>query len=229
MHRYVFRELMLIFSVATVGLAALMGIKEVLSALERYGLAPSESLKFLLLSMPTTFFVAVPIGAVLAATLVYGRLAADNEINACRASGIHLGTLIWPGIFFGLLMGTMNLALYAWPIPASYYGTKVIARRDIERIFFEQLRSRGHVGYGGYELAVDRVEGDTLYGVLVSFRRRNEPRWYGVAPYAMVTFDKESNHVRLILKSAETWQEAGSSRGRGDQVLGFDIPTDIPR
>lgn len=219
---------MLVFVIASVAMAAVMGLQPVLQALQKYGLAPLEALKFLLLAMPTTLFAAVPIGGVLAATLVYGRLAFDNEINACRASGIHLGSLVWPGIVFGILSGVLNLVLLAWPIPASYYAIKVIARRDIERIFFEQLRSAGEVSYQGYTITVDHVEGDTLYGVTVSYQPSGEPRWFGVAPAARVRFSS-SNKVRMILIGAQHWQEGGQGRGSGDQAFSFTIPTEIPR
>ena len=56
--------------------------------------------------------------ALFAASLVYGRFASDNELDACRASGISLLTLVYPGLVLAILVAIANLILSFYVTPA---------------------------------------------------------------------------------------------------------------
>ncbi|MCX5689218.1 MAG: LptF/LptG family permease [Planctomycetota bacterium] len=77
------------------------------------GLLQAENLvKFIFYSVPPMLAYALPFAAGFGATLVYHRLAADNESTAAHAGGISHRSLIVPaalvGIVLSLLLATLN-------------------------------------------------------------------------------------------------------------------------
>ncbi len=72
------------------------------------GLGPYEILKLIPYMIPASLPYTVPVSLLFAATVVYGRLAADNEVIAVKTAGLSAMVLIWPSIL---------LALVAQPAP----------------------------------------------------------------------------------------------------------------
>jgi lipopolysaccharide export system permease protein len=73
---------------------------------------------FILLLMPYVLSFSLPMAMLAAALLVFGRLSADNEITAIRASGVGLGRVASPVILLALVMTAMcfyiNTSLAPW-------------------------------------------------------------------------------------------------------------------
>jgi len=53
----------------------------------------------------------LPVAALFATTMVYGRLAADNELTACRAAGISFFAIAWPALVLGFTVALSSLFL----------------------------------------------------------------------------------------------------------------------
>src|SRR5688572_6592825 len=57
-------------------------------------------------ALPVAFSYMAPwaliVAATLASTMVYGRLAAENEIDAMRTSGIHMGRIVAPALLYAV-------------------------------------------------------------------------------------------------------------------------------
>ena len=102
LHRYIFADLVKTFLIATFVLATVMGLGLMLGPMRRMGIDPMKVPELFLCTLPITLVMVLPIAALLSTTLNYGRLAADNEITACRASGISILTLVYPALILGL-------------------------------------------------------------------------------------------------------------------------------
>src|SRR2546422_9085839 len=61
--------------------------------------------QFILLVMPPVLSFSLPMAMLATALLVFGRMSADNELTAIRASGIGLGRVAAPVILLATLMG----------------------------------------------------------------------------------------------------------------------------
>src|SRR3979411_307550 len=85
---YIFRDLLRIFFMASGALAGIMSFGGLLRPLTENGLDASQVAKMLTYFAPAMTTYSFPVAALFAATMVYGRLSADNELTACRASGI---------------------------------------------------------------------------------------------------------------------------------------------
>jgi len=103
LHRYILKEMLKTLALGLASVTGVVAFGMVLRALEHYGLGPFTSALYMVLSMPKAAYFALPLAAVLAGTLVYGRLAAQNEVMACRASGIPIWSLFWPTIVLAVV------------------------------------------------------------------------------------------------------------------------------
>lgn len=230
LHRYILREILKALALALVAVTGVVCLGMVLNALQQKGIGPITSMFFMALSAPGAAYLAMPLAAILAGTLVYGRLAADNEVMACRASGIPVSSLFWPAFILAVLASGITLGLAAWPLPASKYAAKKMALEDIERFFFSQLSGAGKIKVKdlNFQMTVDRVVGDMLYGPTLKYRGKNG-QTYCYAPYGRVEFDRSKNLAKLALWEAIVIDEAHKIPVRGTHTVTVTLPTHIPR
>lgn len=231
LHRYILKEMLKAFGLALAASSGVLCFGIVLKALQAQGLGPLSSLLYMGISIPWAAYLGLPLSAVLATTLVYGRLAADNEVMAARASGIPVTSLLWPNVLLALGTAGLSLVLAAWPLPESRYLAKVIAMNDIERFFFTQLKSTGKIKMKkqNFRLTVDRVVGDMLYGPTVQRGSHTRGQLYIYAPYGRVEFDTDRNQARLFLSEASITDETRTFRFEGTHVVDISLPTQLPR
>src|SRR5205807_6085687 len=90
---YVFKDLVRIFLMASGALAGIMSFGGLLRPLTHQGLDLGQVGRMLTFFGPAMTTYSFPVAALFATTVVYGRLAADNELTACRAGGMSLMSL----------------------------------------------------------------------------------------------------------------------------------------
>jgi len=230
LHRYILRDMSKALGLALAAVAGVVSFGLVLPTLQEYGLGPLNSLLYMVLVLPRAAYLALPLSAALAGSLVYGRLAAENELMACRASGVPRWSLFWPTLVLAMVTGAVTLVLGAWPLPESKYAAKVLAKADVERLLFSKLSTTGkiRVDDADFQMTVDRVAGDMLYGPTLKYRGKSG-QTYCYAPYGRATFDRAANRVRLALQEAVVVDEAHKVPLRGTHRVSLQLPTALPR
>jgi len=230
LHRYILKELLKAFGLALAAITGVVSLGMVLKALQAEGIGPVTSLLYVGLSIPGAAYLAMGLAAVLATTLVYGRLAADNEVMACQASGVPVSSLLWPTVLLSVVTAATNLFLAVWPLPESGYAVKRLSLADVERLFFTRLSSTGKIKVrdAGFEMSVDRVVGNRLSGPALKYRG-SQGQTYAYAPYGRVEFDRERHSVSLFLSDAQVIQENGRVENRGTHIVGLTLPTEVFR
>jgi hypothetical protein len=195
LHRYVFMEMLKALALAVAAVSGLVCFAMVLKALQEHGLGPVTSILYMGLSLPGAIYISLPLAGVLAATLVYGRLASDSEIQACRASGIPESSLLWPAVLMAILTSGLVFALGAWPVPESKYAAKRLALADVEQLFFSQL-SNGKISIkdANFEMTADRVVGNMVYGPTIKHRSPTG-QTYCYAPYGEIAFGRDGRRA----------------------------------
>ena len=230
LHRYVLRDLLRHFTVATVVLSVVLGLGVMLRPLRDFSMDPVKVPMLIVYTLPITLTMVLPVAALLAATLVYGRLAADNEINACRASGISLGSLVYPAAAFALLVGMATLLLAFHAIPSVTGRFEKLIRTDAQAIIFRNIERNGNLGglFGDLRVHADRADAAArrLDGVALLWLHRGQVEWAVTAERVLVDFEGAAaeNQILLHLTNAHRVDET-QSLSLGAQTLAIPLPS----
>jgi lipopolysaccharide export LptBFGC system permease protein LptF len=114
---YIFRDLFKIFMMANGALAGIMSFGGLLKPLTHQGLDAGQVGKLLTYFNLAMLTYSLPIAALFATTVVYGRLSADNELTACRAGGISHLTVTLPAFVLGVLVAILSLVFLCFIVP----------------------------------------------------------------------------------------------------------------
>lgn len=106
--RYILKQLIFITFLGVLSLTLLMLLgqlfKELHTLLVESGAPPTIVIDFILQVIPFSLTFSVPWGFLTAVLLVYGRLAADNELTTFRMAGLSLWRLSAPAIGLGIAL-----------------------------------------------------------------------------------------------------------------------------
>jgi lipopolysaccharide export LptBFGC system permease protein LptF len=120
-YRYILREFFASFMFITVILTTIMfGVSAVTTAQQ----SPELGVEFVLMNSWPLFVIVLPYtllaGLVIGATISYGRLASDNEIDAIRVTGIYARQVLRPAILLGFALTALCLQLNLNSVPDAY-------------------------------------------------------------------------------------------------------------
>ena len=118
------------------------------------------------------------LAALFAGALVYGRFASDNELDACKASGISLLTLVYPGLILAIIVAIANLVLSFHVMPVFAQRAEKSLKADAKQILFRNINRKGYYKLppdGKYMIYADQADQqtDTLSGVVVAELKDN--------------------------------------------------------
>ncbi|HWE01699.1 MAG TPA: LptF/LptG family permease [Tepidisphaeraceae bacterium] len=118
---YIFKDLFRIFMMASGAMAGIMSFGGLLRPLTREGLDAGQVARMLTYFGPAMTTYSFPVAALFATAVVYGRLAADNELTACKAGGMSLlsFTVAGPALVLGLVVAIASLLFLCFIVPAS--------------------------------------------------------------------------------------------------------------
>jgi lipopolysaccharide export LptBFGC system permease protein LptF len=140
---YIFKDLVKIFFLTSGVLSAIMSFGGLLRPLYEYGLDVSQVGKILGWSNPAMTAYSLPIAALFATTIVYGRFAADNEVTACRAAGMSFLSLSLPAFVIGLLSAFVGLLMLCFVVPYSMLRVERIVYSNLAQLVANQI-DRSH-------------------------------------------------------------------------------------
>ena len=97
LHRMILWELTKVFVMSLVGITGILLMAGIIAEASQQGLGPAQILAAIPLLIPSTLPYTIPATTLFATCVVYGRLAADNEILAIKAAGVNLFKVVKPG------------------------------------------------------------------------------------------------------------------------------------
>ncbi|MEM7627263.1 MAG: LptF/LptG family permease [Planctomycetota bacterium] len=128
LYKYILRETGKLLLLTTLVLVVVMSFGAAVQPMSDGKLSPGVLVKFVLFTAPTVLGFALPFAGAFASTLVFIRLANDNEILACSASGISYLRILAPVFALGLVL-TGGMLLLANSVVPSFYR---LAERTVE-------------------------------------------------------------------------------------------------
>jgi lipopolysaccharide export LptBFGC system permease protein LptF len=173
LHRYIFREILKVFCLATVALTLMMSLGSILRPVQEYGVGPGQVMHLMFYFLPITLTFVLPMAALFATTLIYGRFANDNELDACKASGISMVSLVYPGFVLAVIVAIANLVLSFYVTPLFVERAEKSFKNDARQILFRNIQRKGYYtlpGDNSYRIYADNADlkTDTLFGVVAA-------------------------------------------------------------
>lgn len=173
LYKYIFRELLRVFLLALIALTLILSMGSILQPIQQYGAGPKQVVIIMFYFLPITLTFVLPIAALFAGALVYGRFTSDNELDACRASGIGIINLVIPGLFLAIVVAVFNLFLSFYVMPTFVHLAEKTIKADIKQMLFRSIEQKGYYKVppdNEYLIYADYVDNqnDTLYGVVLT-------------------------------------------------------------
>jgi len=173
LHAYLARELAKVTGLALMAFTLVMTVFAIMEPLRKRGLATDQVVELFGYMLPVMLSFTLPVAALFATTIVYGRFAFENELLACRASGVSTLTLLKPALGLAALVTVCSLVLSNFVSPAMASRADQAVQANIRGYAYNQLRTRQHIEGGPsrseqYIIHADRVdpETDELKGVV---------------------------------------------------------------
>src|SRR5688572_9004437 len=115
--KYVFKDLFKVFLMAVGVLSGILSFGGLLRPLTQQGLDGAQVSQILTYFTPGMMAYSLPVAALFATTFVYGRLAADNEVVACRSGGMSYIMMSLPALVLGLVVALICALLLLFLVP----------------------------------------------------------------------------------------------------------------
>lgn len=165
--RYVFVELTKVFVAAFLVTALVLTMGGALRYFERQEATAGMLLRLVPMLIASVLPYIFPVAILLATTLVYGRMSADNELLALRAAGVHLWSVTAPALLVGLLASAGSLYLSGWYIPRSHLRMRAMVLRHAPELLDRQLRQT-QLNLGRVSLVHQGKQGNTLKDITIT-------------------------------------------------------------
>ena len=148
LHAYILRELLKSFGLSILALTALFTMGGGLyNVLKVEGVTTGDIFVVLPMLVPIVVTLTMPVAALFATTITYGRLAADNELVAARAAGINVHRLFFSAILLSLFVALFTLLSANLVIPRFMKQIEYFALTNVRDFAFNRLRQRGYMQY----------------------------------------------------------------------------------
>jgi lipopolysaccharide export system permease protein len=228
LHRYVLRELRRVFVLSLAAITGILVMAGIVAEAAQQGFGPGQILAAIPLLIPGLLPFTVPATTLFAVSVVYGRLAHDNEITAIKAAGIPVTRVVRPALVAGVVLSVGLLLLYARFIPYTHHLLRTAALRDIEELIYTILRkdlcfNKPEVNYSIY---VKEVQGRRL--ITATFKKRDNQGRDEVIAHAReaeIKVDLDQEVVNIFMLHAEI------QKGMGEHSAFFEkytIPVPLP-
>jgi lipopolysaccharide export LptBFGC system permease protein LptF len=165
LHWYILRELLRIFLMTASALTTLMAFGGTFRPFTKQGIEILQLLTIMMNLMPAMLAYAIPIAALFAAVLVYWRLSTDNELTACRASGISFVAMVMPALILGLGVASVDLVFVNYVVPIFLQRTERAVISDIGSIIVSQVNRQETI----------RIKDLVIYADSATEKETNDP------------------------------------------------------
>lgn len=212
LQRYIARELAKTFVLAAIGLTLTFTLcGGVLNMIRAEVLTAVQLARILGFVLPISLTLTLPISALFACAIVYGRFAADNEFDACKASGINIHRLLAPAFGLSLFTAVFTYAFTNHLIPSFIEKLDELVRKDIQKIVYSALNNRGYLKFREYVLYAGTAELDEKSPELKTIRIQNAAflqieddklSYCGTADHAEIDFTRDPTEGAPVIGAA---------------------------
>jgi len=222
--RYVVWELLKVFIVSSSAFVLLMLLVGLAQKAREYGIGPEVVVQLIPFLIPEALMFAIPATSLFSVCVVFGRMAADNEVTALESLGLSKSMVIAPALLMAFCLSLFAVLLndiaYAW----SHDGMEKVVLRSTDRIVYSVLQQEGSFKSDQFSIEVSRVEGRTLYHPVVSV---GEDNVLIRAAKGSLTVDPERHSLQFRMDKGSIDSDGSFRLLDGEKSL-YEIPLRSP-
>ncbi len=243
LQRYILREMGKTFALAGVGMTAVIALGGGMSRLTDFGqITPSQLASLMLLVLPMSASLTLPIAALYSASATFGRLSADNELIACRSSGINIHRLFIPPFMLSVAVAVCTFYFTSFLFPSMVRNIETLAKSDLRQFVLQNLDSPERLTFEKLKLKIYADQAAAAPGDSQSVAMRgaaflkvsednNDFSHFGTAETMTIAFDRDESGE--IAVSGRFTNAVEFERGQGwgeaaDQSFGpISLPSQL--
>ncbi|MCA9785063.1 MAG: LptF/LptG family permease [Calditrichaeota bacterium] len=182
---------------------------QVLGKILGKGLPGGLILEFFLYNIAWILALAVPMAALIASLMAFGRLASDHEITALKSTGVSVFRLIYPVLVAGTLICVAMISYNNWVLPDFNYKSSLLRKTIYRKQPTMQLEEGMFLqDVPGYVLNARRVDSNTqrMYSVTIFDESDRKLHTTIVADSADLAFEESLASFELHLFDGQIHQ-----------------------
>ncbi len=233
LYRYIGREIIVPFLLgfAVFTFVLLMGkfIKLAEMVIAK-GVPLSDILLLVLYMLPSFSVVTIPMAFLLALLLAFGRLSADNELTAMKASGFGLYNLLPPVIVFAVITYAVTTAITIYALPKGNTEFKTLLYNAINTRVNISLKDRVfNDDFPGLVIYVSNYDEEKhhISGILIYDERNPEETVTIFAQNGLIMTDPQKKSLRLRLLDGGIHRPRGKSDYQLMNFASYDLSVNL--
>ena len=210
LHKYIFKQLLGV-SLMTVGLfvfVLVIGnvIKDVMGELATGKIDVGIFLHTIALIIPSIIPYALPMGILTAILLVFGRMSAQSEVVAIKASGRSIWDISAPVFFLTILASLFSVGINFYYAPLAKFAYKSVLKNAISENPLQFIKPGNFVrDFPGFVIYSDSAEGNTLHNFRIwELDKSGEVKTATIAKTATIEYEDETDAIVLTLNNASS-------------------------
>lgn len=214
--RYILSEILKVFLVSLLALTSVMVMVGVVREAVAQGLGVESIVRLIPYVLPNALVFAIPGTLLLSMTVVYGRMASENELLSVQSLGVSPMRVIWPAFAVAFLASLATVGLYELGAVWGYNGTQRVIFEAVEEIAYGALKTRGSISTDRFSIVVKDVRDHRLINPTFIFHSINDsPTVTLAAAEGTLHFDPVANELTVSCRN-------GSITSEGRESLRFE-------
>ena len=231
LQRYILGEVFRAFFLALTTITGIFVLFMIMAEAAKMGLSPRDIASLIPHVIPGSLPYTIPVSLLFAVTVVYGRIASDNEVIAVKTAGLSAMTVLWPAYLLGGLLSVTLLYLSNGPIPNANHEAKLVIFKNMEEMFYKFLKKDREFNNPRWPflITVKDVIEKTMIGATFKHRVGDgaPPNTFDMviqADTARLQFDTSHGLARVYLDGAEISDPREDIALINDKELDIEIP-----
>ncbi len=179
LRNYILHECLLPFTIAISVLTSvfLLGyLPQLANKVINNGMSLATVGKIFLFYIPILLGYTLPIACLVTIILTFGRMSAENEILAMRASGIYIRKLIMPLMMVGVVLSIAVFILNDRVIPTAYDAQTRVMQETGAQNPSALLEAGSFINaFDKYVIFIYRIDNNRMYGIRIYQPQPNKP------------------------------------------------------
>ena len=190
---------MKVFAISSAGFVLLMLMIGLADEAREHNIGPDIVIQLIPYLIPKALMFAMPATCLFSVCVVFGRMAAENELTAIAAMGLSKSVVVMPAIILAFMLSLfavwLNDISFAW----SYWGVQRVVNTSMDKIIYSVLEQEGNFKTNDFSIEVAGVNNRELIQPTLTFNSSNNQGIRAIAASATLEANPDRHSVLFTM------------------------------